>query len=149
MGGAGTFDQPIRLAGELSPHQVALIDLLLNDIGLCEVLVVTGQVAAGVAAVRLRGLAKLVVTVMPAVVEDLVGRFGVLLNDDDAVPSLYGYERAVTLAAQALRGYLHDHDRGEWVDPYAMAGAVADLHDALRDLVVVHDLTPVLAGGAA
>jgi hypothetical protein len=40
----------------------------------------------------------------------------------------------------ALEGYLQDHDRGNWVDPHAVAGAVADLLDAARLVVILTDL---------
>jgi hypothetical protein len=146
---AGTLDRPDRRIHDLLPRHIALVDLLLNDVALCDVLVVIGKLKPAVAAMRLRALAKLVATVMPAVVEDQDGRFGVGLNGEDRLPSTFWYEREVTLAAQAVRSYVDDHDRGEWVDPYVMAGAVADLHDALRDLVALNDVTPVLTGGAA
>lgn len=74
-------------------------------------------------------------------VTDYAGRYTLTLDEDGYLPDLGALEVRVTLAAISLRGYLTDHDNGQWIDPNALAGTVVDVHDAALALETWWTLT--------
>jgi hypothetical protein len=140
---AGTLPRPPRDSGVLTTSQAAAIDTVLNQDSWRWVYDVHGVCSPGVAVKRLRMVAWLASRVLPPVVVDYDGRYALGLGEDGAWPSVEAEERALRHELETLRAYLREHDSGSWVDPNAVAGALADVHDGARLLEALYELAPV------
>lgn len=134
---AGILDTPLRDAGDLTSVQVAALDLLLHETAMRTL---RPNFDANRAMRRVRVAAAITGVLMPPVQTDSDGRYAATLDIDGNLPTVDDYLPDLRQAEQRLAAYRADHDRGEWVDPNAVAGAVADLHDTTRTLVAVMEV---------
>ena len=132
---------------DLTHPELDRADLSVRDASVYDLVLVLGRPTAWdtdaamhpeSGALRLLYACRLALQLLPEVVGDVFGRFVLELVDDVQAPRVEHLEHEVSRALSALRGCLHEHDRDEWVDPVALAGALADVHDAVRLVVIWH-----------
>jgi hypothetical protein len=128
---AGTLRRPERSEHDLSRQGVAACDLLLRETARSAPLCGDGGPDLD-AVLRLRMLARIVSMLLPPVVGDYAGRYSLRPGPSGYIPDAFDLDVEVRQHAARLAAYIAEHDAGEWVDPYAVAGAVADLHDTVR-----------------
>lgn len=139
---AGVLDAPPRDSGDLASAAAAMIDTLLHEHRLGRYLTYTGEWTPLQAAMRLRIVAKIASLVLPPCVYDNERRFAVALDDEDGhLPNVMGAQIDVERLVMRLERYLAEHDAGEWIDPNALAGEVANVHAAARVIEVLLALT--------
>ncbi len=130
---AGVLLEPLLDANDLTDVAVGAIDLLLAEIDWRSHWVAYGTPQV-IAAKRIRIAASLTGLLLPPVVIDYDRRYALVPDDGGYLPHADEILRLLREAEQRLRAYLAEHDRGEWVDANAVAGAVADIHDSARML---------------
>lgn len=133
-------------APDLTPAQVAVCDLLLQEAALRPARVQAGMHPVA-AARRVLGVARTAAVLLPPVhptgqsARDLVG---VEPEDEleDFTPEDGLDEWFIALlisgACRGLTELVAEHDRDEWVDAIGVAGAVADVIDAVRRYLAWH-----------
>lgn len=128
---AGTEDKllPAHELGDLSSEAPGGLDLLLGMADTRQLLVLQGA-DVDVVARRIRLAARLVGMLLPAALQDVHDRFTVTLDDVGLLPDPGCADLLLCLVPMALRCCLCQRDAGAWVDPNAVADAVADVHDA-------------------
>jgi hypothetical protein len=133
---AGLLDSPLREARDLTATTVAATYLLVAEIDWRSIRVMNGlpQIKA---AKRVRIAAALVGLLLPPVRRDEDARYALVPDADGYLPTADEVLTGLHQAAQRVETYLDEHTLGEWVDPSALAGAVADVHDAARMLVAL------------
>ena len=140
---AGVLDAPRRDSGDLDAHDVAAVQALLREHRLGISMTYDGGWTKAQAATRLRIVARIASLVLPPTVYDYEGWFAVELDDAGYWPSIIGATNTLELHVMRVEKYLGEVQGGEWVDPNALAGEVANVHDAARAVEVLLDL----AGG--
>jgi hypothetical protein len=138
---AGVLDAPPRDSGDLDSDDVAMIDTLLREHRLGRSLTNSGDWTAMQAATRLRVVARIASLVLPPCVYDYEDRFAVRLDEDGHLPDVTGAQNDVLGYLMRVEDYLAEHDSGQWIDPNALAGEVANVHDAVRMVETLLDLT--------
>lgn len=83
---------------------------------------------------------RLALQMLPEVRADIFRRYSLSLDEDAEPPRVEALERRVRQALVALHDYMGEHDRDQWADPQALVGALADVHDATRLLLMWHEL---------
>jgi hypothetical protein len=73
--------------------------------------------------------------VLPPVLGDVFGRFTFTLDDAGHLPRRTDLLWVVAEHTKAAAAYLGEHDAGDWVDPNAVAGAVADICDSTLNVI--------------
>lgn len=137
---AGILDARPHDAGVLSSEDAALVDSVLRQERLIRARIYSGECDAVTAATTLRVTAQLASLVLPSVV-DHEKRYAVILDEEGAFPHPLELVNLVSFHAMRLQDYLTEHDSGEWVDPNAVAGELANVCDAARMLETVLALT--------
>lgn len=130
VGQAGTLAAPPRDSGDLSQYASAACSVVLEEAYGRDFYLSQGLLTPLAVATRMRMIAYVASTLLPAVVEDYDGCYTLVLRDDGVFAPLYTLNDALAFAVTRLTGYLAEHDAGAWVDPNAVAGAVVDIHDA-------------------
>jgi len=138
---AGELQGPLDDAGDLTGVEIAACELLLRVAFISRVLVARGHLGQHQLALRIRVAARITSLLIPPVMWDHEGRYVLAADADGYLPHAEGAELGLSRAEDRLRDYVREHDAGEWVDPHAVAGAVADLHDAARLLHALLDIT--------
>lgn len=129
-GQAGTLAAPPRDSGDLNEYGSTACRIVLEEAGRREFHRYMGVLTPLAVATRMRMIACVASTLVPAVVEDYDGRYALGLWDDGVLAPLCTLDDALSFAVTRLTTYLTELGAGDWVDPNAVAGAVVDVHDA-------------------
>lgn len=133
---AGLLHGPLRDSFDVSDIAVTATSLLLKEVQRRS-LRVWDAMPQAVAAERVRICAGLAGLHLPPVRIDSQGRFAVTLDHNGNLPCTDWLVMRLNREAERARNYLDSIDTGEWVDPNALAGAVADIHDTALMIVTV------------
>jgi hypothetical protein len=133
---AGAATEPPCDSGDLEPVAAAMLELLLGEVGhMDRVHAVHGNDLLETTASRVAALARLTLAVLPPVLGDVFGRFTLTLDNDGHLPRRTDLLWIVAQHTKVAAAYLGEHDAGDWVDPNAVAGAVADICDSTLNVI--------------
>ena len=138
---AGALTDPLRDSGDLSPLATAACELLLTETAISSPTGADLDDSTGPSLIRLRVAARLTGLLLPPALIDVYSRYAIELGPDGVLPDVTEFEPLLRAAVGRLQAYLDEHDTGGWVDPNAVAGAVADIHDAARALEALIELS--------
>ena len=138
---AGTLATPPRDSGILSDQDAYVIDAVLRQFDWLSHYEIEDVCSRYQGCRRVQLVAAVAAHLLPPVVWDYEGRYSVTISDDGFLPFLQDVERTLHAHVARLREYLMDHDAGAWVDPNAVAGEVANVHDAARMLCVLLEVS--------
>ena len=127
---AGTLDARAPPGAGISPMDAALIDTLLHQAQILPLYLREQFCDEQTAICRLRIVAKIAYLLLPAQITDHEDRYTLTLSDDGSLPHPWAVQTILDRHLRDLTQYLGEHDAGEWVDINALAGEVANVHDA-------------------
>ena len=137
---AGTLMAPPRDSSDLIADEIVAAKTVVSQFAWLSTYRSNGTCCFPTAYRRLQMVAAVALLVLPGVVWDYEGRFSVTLDDKGFLPEAPAVEARVIFHVRRLEEYLKDSAAGEWVDPNALAGEVANVHDAARMLVTVMEI---------
>jgi hypothetical protein len=140
---AGHLPRPLRDSGDLTACQIGACERLLDAVHLRRYLLGRGHGAA-TGLTYLMACARATGLLLPPAMADWAGRYQLVPDADGHLPHLQDLEDDLARAADTLTGYLREHDADQWVDPNAVAGAVADVLDAARVVLALTDVDPTV-----